>query len=132
NCEKVINALKNLVPSLLRDSLKIKINNMSGYYGNDIAILTSRIDDESSILKVLNYISEKLEPIEKNILRITFKLRYDSSKRKFVIRFSKQDLVNEKLKIIDTDDIIKLTIFFRNTRNAKEVETYLAELGILS
>lgn len=131
DCLRVEHAIKNLLPQELRNTINISVNSQEGYYGNPINILSTKITLKNHIDALLKHLSTTLPQIEKSILKTTFDLRFDPSTRRFIIRFSKQDLYLGTLKISDTDDVVKLTMFFKNAKRRNDVLEYLASIGLI-
>jgi RNA binding exosome subunit len=131
-CPRVEHAIRNLLPPDLRHVAKTYSSTHEGYYGNPINILTIKLINKDHVTLLLRHLSSALDPMEKSILKATFNLRYDSSTGRFIIRLSKQDLYLGSLRIIDTDDIVKLTIHFKSVKRRDEVFNYLKAIGLIS
>jgi len=129
DCDKVVYALKNLLPPDLRDSVRVEEQLLHGYYGNPIKTLYIRVVEKSE--DILSYLSMKLSDTDKSILSATLDLRYDARSNKLYIRFSKQDAYNDHLTIYDSDDVIKLVISFKNGRGIDRLRQYLREKGLI-
>lgn len=128
NCDKVRTALFNLVPPELRLDTKIVEESHYGFYGNKIVLMKTASSNGEAFLR---YYSENLPDIEKSILSASFKLRYDASSGRLHLRFSKQDAFLGRMKILDSDDIVKVVVHFSNAKKEENVRKALREIGLI-
>ena len=131
DCSRVDQALKNLFPIEYRDSIKVEYNRREGFYGNPIVVMNCRVEDKTHVEELIKYITTNLSSIEKSIIKATLELRYDPSTKRLVIRFSKQDLFLGSMKILDSDDIVKLVLCFKNVRKMDDLLEYLKNIGLI-
>lgn len=131
DCSRVENAIRNVFPSSMRKNIVIDAISEEGYYGNPIKILTVKITDRNLVNEVIQYLASSLGNTEKSILKATIKLRYDDETNRLITRFSKQDLYMGSFRIVDTDDIVKVVIYFRNARASEDVVNYLKQNGLI-
>lgn len=132
NCMSVEQSIKNVLHSDLRNQVKVSYQEQKGYYGNPIVILSTKISSKQQIDLLLQYLASALEAVEKSILKTTFDLRYDPRTNRFIVRFSKQDLYHGgKLKVADTDDVVKVVIYFKNVRGKQSVLEYLKNIKLI-
>ncbi len=131
DCERVEASIKNLLHPNLRSLVKILSSQYEGYYGNPIRVLTAKLSLKPHVNELLSYVAGSLDKLEKAILKSTFDLRFDPSMGRLVIRFSKQDLYLGKLKITDSDDVVKFTIYFKNAGEAQRVLEYAKKIGLV-
>jgi len=94
--------------------------------------MTVKITGKNRIDLAIGHIAALLEQLEKTILRSTFDLRYDRKTGKFVIRFSKQDMILGKLRVTDSDDVVKVVFYLKNTKNSSRVLRHLIDIGLLA
>ncbi|MET1160695.1 MAG: RNA-binding domain-containing protein [Thermoprotei archaeon] len=130
DCAKVMKALLNIIPPDLRREYSVVKQVVHGYYGNPITIYTLRIRE--GLASVIDYIANKLDSSDKAILSATLDLRYDRRANKLYLRFSKQDAYLNKIILSDSDDIIKVTISFKNARGINRVREYLKNMGMIT
>ncbi|MEM0378526.1 MAG: RNA-binding domain-containing protein [Thermosphaera sp.] len=128
NCDKVRTALFNLIPPELRPEAKIVEEVHYGFYGNKIVLLKTASKEGRVFLK---YYSENLPAVEKSILSASFRLRYDASTGRLHLRFSKQDAFMGRMKILDSDDIVKVVVHFSNAKREEDVRNALREIGLI-
>lgn len=131
DCSRVEESIKNVLPHDMRKSIKMSLNVERGYYGNPITIIIAKIADRQQVNTVIKYITAVLEDLEKKILRSTFDLRYDHKTGRFIIRFSKQDALLGQLKITDSDDVIKVVLHIKNSKNRSSILKHLTDIGLL-
>ncbi|MEM1639312.1 MAG: RNA-binding domain-containing protein [Desulfurococcaceae archaeon] len=131
DCIRVEESIKNLLPAELKTRVKINEDKKDGYYGNPISILSLKIMDKQYIDLLIDHLAFKMDPIEKSILGATFDLRYDPRTGRFIVRCSKQDLYLGNIKISDTDDVIKLTIYLKNAKKKENAFEYLKSVGLI-
>lgn len=132
DCSRVVEAVKNLLPTELKTAVKIVEDKKEGYYGNPITILNLKITDKQHLDMFLNYLASRTSSIEKNILKATFDLRFDPKTGRFVIRYSKQDLCLGDIKISDADDVVKLVVYLKNAKRKENVLEYLKTIGLIT
>jgi len=132
DCTRVEYSMKTLLPEDLRPKMAPTVKYEKGYFGNPIAVLSIRVDDPSIVSTIVKYVASRLDEGEKRILKITSGLRYDPGDRKFTIRFSKQSLLQNKLQILDTDDVVKFTIYLKNIKKQREVDEFLRSTGLIA
>ncbi len=125
DCEKVVKALKNLLPPSLRNQYRLIRKNFHGYYGNPITVYELKINNR--LEEIIEYFSNNLDDTEKAILSATLDLRYDQKGNKVFIRVSKQEAFHNKIILYDSDDVIKITISFKNGRGLNKILEYLRE-----
>lgn len=131
DCSRVEESIKNMLPHEVRKSIKISYNVERGYYGNPITIITTKIADKQQVSTVVKHITAILEDLEKKILKSTFDLRYDHKTGRFIIRLSKQDALLGQLKVTDSDDIIKVVLHIKNSKNRSAILKHLTDIGLL-
>lgn len=129
NCNKVITALLNLLPSEQRNKVYIEKQTLPGHYGNPITIIKCKIRDETD--KVIQYIAEKLSDTEKSLLTVSLDLRYDKRTNKIFIRVNKQEAYRGKIMLDDGDDVIKIIINLSGSRRIEKIREILREKGLI-
>jgi len=130
DCNKVLQALRNLFPPDLRDEVSFKKQVLHGHYGNIITIFSTKLRGEQAY-KIVKHLADSLPKTEKNLLRLTFDLRYDKRGNKLYLRLSKQDAFLGRLILYDSDDVIKMIISFRGNRKPDKILEYLKQLGLI-
>ena len=131
-CSRVESSIRNLLPEDIRTKLELAVREERGYYGNPIVILSLVVRDPLLASSIVKYVASKLEDSEKRLLRITSRLRFDPREKRFIIRFSKQGLYMNKLQLVDSDDVVKLTIHLKNVKSYRDLEEFLARSSLIS
>jgi len=132
DCSRIEESIRNILPSEARKTIVVHHDLTRGYYGNPITVMTVKITGKNRIDLAIGHIAALLEQLEKTILRSTFDLRYDRKTGKFVIRFSKQDMILGKLRVTDSDDVVKVVFYLKNTKNSSRVLRHLIDIGLLA
>jgi len=128
DCEKVRTALLNLLPKTLHSDVKISAETLHGFYGNRILLMKTETTNGDLLLK---HLAESLSETEKSILSASFKLRYDARTGRLYLRFSKQDAYMGSLRLLDSDDVVKVVVHFSNAKREEEVKTLLKQIGLI-
>lgn len=131
DCSRVESALRNVLHQDIRNNIKVNYSWLEGYYGNSIGVLSIKLTSKNHIEAVLSHLASALDELEKSVLKTTFDLRFDPKTGKFVIRLSKQDLYHGSLKVVDSDDVVKLILYIKNAKKRDNVVSYLQSIGIL-
>lgn len=132
DCSRVEESIKNVFPQEFRGSIRVNYVEEKGYYGNPINILIAKIVSRSQVDLTMRYLATVLEPLEKTILTSTFDLRYDPKTGRFVVRFSKQDLLFGQFRITDSDDVVKVTLYLKNAKKRSNVLNFFKSVGLLA
>ncbi len=127
--EKVLRALKNILPEGLREKQPI-IEEYKGHYGNVIKIIRLELLG-SEAQDFVKHLGSRLEDSDKSILKVSFDYRYDQRGNKFFIRLDKQAAYNNRLVVSDGDDVIKIVISLKGSRKSREVAELLGEYGVV-
>ncbi len=129
NCDKVLQAVKNLLPENFRNKEPL-ITEYRGHYGNIIKIIRYILENDEATT-FLKYLGGKLSTTDKSILSVSFDLRYDRRSNKFYIRIDKQASYNDRVVVTEGDDIIKIIISFKGSRKKELVRKLLEEYGLV-
>ncbi len=129
DCEKVLKAIKNILPPNIRDRVSFSKQTLYGHYGNPITIIKTTIRE--NIEDILRYLAGKMSDSEKSILNISFDLRYDRKGNKLYLRISKQEAFRDRVMIYDGDDIIKIIIGFKGSRRIDKIKEFLRNMGLI-
>ncbi len=127
--DKVKHSLANIIPENIRSSVKTKLRYLKGHYGNPIARITTRIEKKSALEFVKSIVS-RMDENERRILSLYISSRYDRKQGRLFLRFSKQDAFRGYLRIMEGDDVIKVTIVFAGSPSLDEVKQFFEGLGV--
>ena len=125
--ERVKQALMNLLPKSVRDSIHLEETKAKGHYGNSIGILRIELSSELA-QKALKNILCSLTDIDCKILLATLGNRVGPKPSHFYLRLSKQDAYLGKLTLLDSDDVIKVSATISGVRKLKELESFISQL----
>jgi RNA binding exosome subunit len=125
--DKVLISVKNILPLELREDLRFKKNQLTGYYKNPILLYTTRLADKSVLLQTLRYISDHLTSLDKE--ELTDKIKIHLEKKNLYLRFDKQLAYGSTLKF-SAKDPIHLKIHFKN-KTTREIIELCKELGLV-
>lgn len=126
--EKVLQALLNLLPSVIREkaSKKVSVNILQGHYNNPITILKLVIRG-SEAQQIFRHIIASLDESDVIHLMSSIDIRYDG-KGNFYFRVNKQDAFLGDI-IVDeqSDDIIKIkVVFYPHIREHSQIKEYIS------
>lgn len=101
--DKVLNAVHNILPSELVDTVSFKRTNLTGHHGNPIILLEARIKEKSVIQAIFERLCKGLSPVDKEVLSSEIEQRLDRGN--LYIRLDKQSAYLNELKLSSTDPI---------------------------
>jgi RNA binding exosome subunit len=107
--EKVSRAIRNLIPPDLRE-IKFSMEKVRGVFHNPIIIIRTTFSEGTE--GILEYLAQNLGEADKQYLTKSLERRIQSGN--LYIRFGKQELYKNKLKIKETQDTVKARISFSN------------------
>lgn len=125
--EKVLTAVRNILPTEMAETLVFQKNNLTGHHGNPIILFTAKLTDKKALPKVLEKIGTSLTSLDKEALDRDIKLHLE--KRNLYLRFDKQTAYNQKLNFTQNDPI-HFKIHFKN-KNPQEIMEICKETGLL-
>jgi len=127
--EKVLTALRNILPEEIKDLPVEKIKS-EGYYHDPIILIRLEVKKRKLIEAFLRFLAENFsERTKKYIARNIRKLIDD--KGNLYLRLSKQDAYKGNLKI-ESRDIIWIKVHFRAYKDRqKSIIEYLKKLGLM-
>jgi RNA binding exosome subunit len=129
--EKVKQALFNLLPPSLRDTITIQSDNLKGHFKNPIVIFSVKLSKKRLIEEFVTYLSQTLPEQDKAQLTMEFDQRF-AVKNVFYIRFSKQDAYKGRLTVKHIGDDIQLELKIKGHKiSSSDVYKFLTEKGIL-
>ncbi len=67
---------------------------------------------------------------ERKIFSMYISSRYDKKQGRLFLRFSKQDAFHGYLRIIEGDDVIKVTVIFTGSPSLNEIKRFFEDLGV--
>ncbi|MFX1518589.1 MAG: RNA-binding domain-containing protein [Promethearchaeota archaeon] len=108
--DKVKQAVLFLLPENLRSKIELKVKKVIGHWNNPIHLIEAKHSDAENAMLIIKYLMKSLNDEDKNVLREGLDRRIEKSH--LYLRFDKQAAFNERLKIKDEDDVIRLKVTF--------------------
>ncbi|MCK5587871.1 MAG: hypothetical protein KAI34_04010 [Candidatus Lokiarchaeota archaeon] len=108
--EKVKRALLFFLPEYLHSKLKLKVNKVKGHWNNPIFLIRAKCSNADDSMQIITYLTNSLNDEDKYVIREGLDKRIDKSH--LYLRFDKQAAFNNRLKIKDEDDVIRLKVTF--------------------
>lgn len=125
--DKVLNAVRNILPTELTDNVAFKKTNLKGHYGNPIILLETRIKKRDAVEAVFEKLASGLSSLDKELLNNEIRQRLN--KGNLFIRLDKQSAYLNKLKLCSTDSI-HFRIHFRKS-SLEEIVKICRKSGVL-
>ncbi len=126
--EKVLQALREVIPREAWEEAVITEEVLHGHYGNPITVVRVRIEKPETAEEALNHILSRLTPGDKKILASSLEDRVDKEGTLY-FRLSKQDAYLGRLIVYEADDVIRISVSFTGKRKdaIKEYDRILGE-----
>jgi len=126
--DKVVEAVRRVLPGDYIDDIVFKKANLKGHYGNPITLLETRIKEKETIKAFVENLSSRLDNLDKEMLRGEIDLHVE--KGNVYVRLDKQAALQGELKLCTTDPI-HIRIKFKKTKIEDIVKT-CQEFGMLT
>jgi len=125
--DKVLNAVRNILPPELMDVITFKKTNLTGHYGNPIVLFETRIKEKNDVQAVFDKLSLGLSTLDKELLNSEITQHLD--KANLYIRLDKQSAYLNELKL-SSGDPIHFRIHFKK-HGQEEVIKICKKSGLL-
>jgi RNA binding exosome subunit len=125
--DKVIEAVKHVIPSDQMEDVVFSRKYVRGHYGNPITLFEAKIKKKETIKALVDNLSSHLSELDKETLRKEIHLHVE--KGSLYIRLDKQAALQGRLNLC-TADPIHIRIRFRKTKIEDIVKT-CQEFGML-
>ena len=125
--EKVMTAIRNVLPSQLVDTIVFRKTSLTGHHGNSITLLEARVKERKTTQAFFAELCSKLSILDKQHLSDEIEQHLD--KGNLYLRLDKQSAFLNEMKL-GTEDSIHLQIHFKK-HSADEVLTVCRESGLL-
>ena len=126
--DKVVEAVRHVLPSDHMEDVVFNKSNLRGHYGNSITLFEAKIKNKETIRALGENLSSHLSELDKETLSREIHLHVE--KGSLYIRLDKQAALQGKLKLC-TSDPIRLRIRFRKTKIDEIVKT-CQKIGMLT
>lgn len=127
NSEKVLAAVRNLLPLKLNEEAVFQKNRLTGHHGNPIVIFEAKLADKQALPDVLKKIGAGLTSLDKE--KLNSDMRMHLEKRNLYLRFDKQSAFQGKVRFSQNDPI-RFKIHFKN-KTYEEIITICRDAGLL-
>jgi RNA binding exosome subunit len=125
--EKVLAAVRNILPVELCEGAVFKKTRLTGHYGNPIVLFETKLTDKQLLPGVLRKIGAGLPVLDKETLESDLKLHLE--KRNLYLRFDKQFAFQGEARFSQNDPI-HFKIHFKN-KSLEEIVEICREAGLL-
>lgn len=125
--EKVLTAVRNLLPEDLAQTVLFKKNNVLGHHGNPIVLFTSTLADKKTLPALLEKIGSSISALDKERFNQNLKLHLEKSN--LYLRFDKQAACLGTFKFSQIDPI-HFKVHFKN-KTYDEIVDICKKTGLL-
>jgi RNA binding exosome subunit len=125
--EKVLTAVRNILPKELSANAAFQKTSLTGHHGNPIILFEAKFTDKQALPVVLEKIANSLSALDKETLNSEMKLHLE--KRNLYLRFDKQSAFMGALRF-SANDPIRFKIHFKN-KTPEEIMEICRETGLL-
>ena len=125
--EKVLTAVRNLLPEELREEVVFQKKQLTGHHGNPISLFEAKLETKPVLPAVLQKIGAGLTSLDKETLERELRLHVE--KRNLFLRFDKQLAFQGEVRFSQNDPI-HFKIHFKN-KTEEEIEEICRNAGML-
>lgn len=125
--EKVLSAVRNMLPPQASESLAFKKSRLSGHHGNPITLFEIKIKEKDHVKAFLEKLASNLSILDKEVLGSEIEQHIERGC--LYIRLDKQAAYLNEFKL-GTTDPIHFKIHFKKS-NMKEIADLCRSLGII-
>jgi RNA binding exosome subunit len=125
--EKVLTAVRNILPKELGENAVFQKKSLTGHYGNPIILFETKLTDRQALPSALQKIGVDLTSLDKETLNSNVKLHLE--KRNLYLRFNKQSAYQSELRFSQNDPI-RFKIHFKN-KTSEEIVEICRNTGVL-
>ncbi len=111
--DKVLEAVRHVLPSDYLDDIVFEKSSLRGHYGNPITLFETRIKEREIISAFVENLSSRLDELEKE--KRVKEIDSQLEKERLYFRLDKQAALQDKFKF-RTDDPIHVSIRFKKQR----------------
>jgi RNA binding exosome subunit len=125
--EKVLVAVRNLLPVELGEDMVFEKTQLSGHHGNPIVLFEAKLTDKQVLPAVLRKIGAGLTVLDKEQLERDLRLHLE--KRNLYLRFDKQFAFQGEVRF-SRDDPVRFKIHFKN-KSFDEIVEICRDAGLM-
>jgi len=125
--EKVLAAVRNILPPHVSENTTFKRLNLTGHHGNPIVLFEAKIRDKEHVKAFMEKLASSLSSLDKEVLASEIERHID--KGCLYLRLDKQSAYMNETRLCTTDPI-HLRIHFKRA-NPKEIAAFCREIGLI-
>ena len=125
--EKVLAAVRNLLPLEIGEEVVFQKIRLTGHHGNPIVLFQAKLVDKRALPAILQKIGAGLTSLDKEQLGSELKLHLE--KQNLYLRFDKQAAFQDKVRFSQNDPV-HFKIHFKN-KSFEEITAICREAGVL-
>jgi RNA binding exosome subunit len=125
--EKVLTAVRNILPEELSESAIFQKTSLTGHHGNPITLFRTKLTDKQALPTALQKIGAGLTTLDKENLERDMKLHLE--KGNLYLRFNKQSAYQSEVRFSQNDPI-HFKIHFKN-KSVEEIMEICRNTGLL-
>jgi len=125
--EKVLAAVRNILPPHVSENTTFKRSNLTGHHGNPIVLFEAKIRDKEHVKAFMEKLASSLSSLDKEILASEIERHVD--KGCLYLRLDKQSAYMNETRLCTTDPI-HFRIHFKRA-NPKEIAAFCREIGLI-
>lgn len=125
--EKVLTAVRNLLPEELGEEVVFKKTRLTGHHGNLIVFFEAKLADKQVLPDVLRKIGSGLTSLDKEQLEAELRLHLE--KRDLYLRFDKQFAFRGEVRF-SRDDPVRFKVHFKN-KSFDEIVEFCRDVRLL-
>jgi RNA binding exosome subunit len=125
--EKVLAAVRNLLPEELGEDVVFQNTRLTGHHGNPIVLVEAKLADKQALPAVLQKIGTGLTSLDKEQLESDVRLHLE--KRNLYLRFDKQFAFQGEVRFSQNDPV-HFKIHFKN-KSFEEIVEICRSAGLL-
>ena len=127
NPDKVLSAVRNILPAETWENVVFQKTMLTGHHGNPIILFETKLTDKQVLPFVLKKIAAGLTALDKEKLDSDLKLHLE--KRNLYLRFDKQSAYQDEVRF-SLNDPIHFKIHFKN-KTFEEIVNICRNAGLL-
>jgi len=116
--ERVTDAVLNIFPEEIRQSVIVTEDNAEGQSGDRIIIITGVLDNSEDCGNTFNFILKNMKKNDRGEIKRSLDLRLDHN-CVFFLRIDKQGAFLRKIRLANNADVIRLQIYFKDSPKCK-------------
>jgi RNA binding exosome subunit len=125
--DKILNAVHNILPAEVVDTITFKRTSLTGHHGNPITLLEARVKEKNAVQAVFKKLASNLSPLDKELLGNEIRQHLEGGN--LYIRLDKQSAYLNEVKLCETDPI-HYRIHFQK-HNPEEIIEICRKFGLL-